>query len=73
MKLAQNIRNLRQSKNMTQVQLAKTLGVCKSNVWKYEHGQLLPPLDIVIKLSNLFDLSIDELVNMDLEEMEKTK
>lgn len=60
--LGERIRKLRVSKNITQPVLAARLGVTKSVVSAYENSIRYPSYDILIKLSNIFDVSTDFLL-----------
>lgn len=62
--VCEHIRELRIQRGMTQVDLAKRLGVSKSVVSSYENGVHLPPYDILIRLSALFGVSCDYLLGM---------
>ena len=62
--VCEHIRELRLQRGMTQVDLAKRLGVSKSVVSSYENGVHLPPYDILIRLSALFGVSCDYLLGV---------
>lgn len=62
MELSQNIRFYRKSMNMTQEQLANMLNGKKSLVSNYENGYSVPDIEILIKLADIFEISLDELV-----------
>ena len=62
MELANNIRFYRKSINLTQEQLAKQLNGKKSLVSNYENGHSTPDIETLIKLADIFDISLDELV-----------
>lgn len=50
-------------KNMlTQEELAYQLNVSRQTITKWEAGIIYPNVEYLIKLSNLFDVSIDSLV-----------
>ena len=57
------IKELRLKRGITQVELAKMLEVSKSVVSSYENAVHLPPYDILIKISKLFGVSCDYLLN----------
>lgn len=63
MNLAESIKIKRQMNNLTQEQLAKSLKVSKETIAKWEIGMLLPSLLKTIELSQLFNCSLDALVN----------
>ena len=62
MTIGQKIFRLRNDANISQEQLAETLGVARQSVSKWEMDQALPQIDKVIQLSNLFSVSTDELL-----------
>ena len=66
MKFRDNLLHLRQQRNMTQEQLAMLLGVSRQSVAKWESGQSTPEVDKLVKMSELFGCSLDELVSTDL-------
>lgn len=63
MTLADRIIAFRKAKGMTQGELAKALCVSRQSVSKWETGQTLPDLDKVVALSELFGVTVDELVH----------
>ena len=56
------IKQKRKSLNMTQNDLAKMLGVSRSTVAMWELGKIIPRPDKLIKLSELFHCTVDDLV-----------
>lgn len=54
-------KSIRESKNMTQEDIAKYLGVTRSAVAMWETGQSLPRADLLPKLAKILECSIDEL------------
>ncbi len=58
------IRALREDNDLTQVKLAKILGMSQTGYSKYETGENDIPTSILIKLSLLYDTSIDYLLGM---------
>ncbi len=63
MKLSLNIQTLRRSKGMSQEQLADALDVSRQAVSRWESGDTVPEIDKLVILSELFDVSLDELVH----------
>ena len=63
--LGEKIKLFRERRNMTQVEIADILGVKPATVSKYESGTLEPNIELLKKLSELFDISIDELLKED--------
>ena len=66
MKFRDNLLYQRQQRNMTQEQLAMLLGVSRQSVAKWEAGQSTPEVDKLMRLAELFNCSLDELVSSDL-------
>ena len=62
MPLSEKILSLRTQMGLSQEDLAEKLGVSRQSVSKWETGQSVPDLDKLIKLSDLFGISVDELV-----------
>lgn len=56
------IRKWRESQDLTQPQLADLLGVSVGTLKNYLSGNTAPTLDKVIRLADLMEISIDELV-----------
>ena len=63
--LNQRIRLLRQSRNMSQVELAKRLNVTKQSVSNWENDNIQPSIEMLIKLSEVFSVSTDYLLDRD--------
>ena len=70
MMLGKNLKYLRAKLNMTQDEIADKLG-CKRSAYKEYEYERTPPIDMLIKLSAIFEASLDELVKTDMEEMAK--
>lgn len=62
MDLGGTIYRLRTEHNLSQGDLAEALGVSRQSVSKWETGGSVPDLDKLVKLSQLFGVSLDELV-----------
>lgn len=61
--LYQRIRELREDHDLTQVQMGKILA-CSQRVYSnYERGELDIPTEILIKLADFYDVSVDFLLN----------
>lgn len=61
-----NLRYLRSLNNMTQTDLANMLNVSHQAVSNYERGQRFCDLDTLVRVSELFDISIDDLLKKKL-------
>lgn len=56
------IAKLRRSSGMTQEELGRHLSVSAQAVSKWENGDSLPDLPLIVKLANLYDCSTDYLL-----------
>ena len=65
MSLGTNISRLRAEHHLSQGDLAESLGVSRQSVSKWETDSSVPDLDKLVKLSQLFGVSLDELVTGD--------
>ena len=64
MELNQRIYELRTQKNLSQGDLAEALDVSRQSISKWETGSSVPELDKLIKLSQLFGVTLDELTEL---------
>lgn len=62
MSLGETIYRLRTEKNLSQGDLAERLEVSRQSVSKWENNSAVPDLEKIIKLSKIFEVSLDELV-----------
>lgn len=62
MTLAEKILTLRTQLGLSQGDLAEKLDVSRQSVSKWETGQSVPELDKIVKLADLFGITVDELV-----------
>ncbi len=62
--LNKKIRELRISANMSQVQLAKRLGVTKQSVSNWENDNIQPSIEMLIKVAKVFAVSTDFLLGL---------
>ena len=58
----ENLKILRQEKNIGQVELAKHIGVSKGIISLWENGLREPNMSSLICIAKYFNVSIDELV-----------
>jgi len=61
------IKELREKKGLTQRQVAKELGVAASTVLNWENGIFEPGIAELIKLADLFQVTLDFLVERNFE------
>lgn len=62
--LKQKLRELRTKKKLTQKELSEKLGLSKNAVCEYEKGRSEPSIETLIKLSRIFEVSLDYLVEI---------
>ena len=58
----QRISRLRKEKNYTQNDIADKVGVTAQAVSKWENDQATPDIDVLVKLSDIYDISLDDLL-----------
>ena len=57
--IAQRLKSLRESVNLSQAKLAALMGATQASVNRYENGQSSPPLKILQWYADFFDVSMD--------------
>ena len=60
--IEKNIRNLRLEHDMSMQDLADKLGTTDSAVCRWENGKAKVSVDMAVKIADLFQISLDELV-----------
>ena len=65
MSLNENIRILRQARNLSQVDLGKALGVTKQSISNWENNNIQPSIDMLIRIADYFSVSTDYLLDLD--------
>lgn len=63
--LNENIKKLRISHGISQVILAKELGVSKQCVSNWENDNILPSIDMLVRIASYFRVSCDYLLGID--------
>ena len=58
-----NLRNLRMRERYSMEDVAEIIGVSRQSVAKWENGESLPDIEKCVKLSKLYKVTLDELVN----------
>ena len=59
------IRELRESRHMSQESLGRRIGRSKPVISNYENNIKYPPLEVLISIANVFNVSLDYLVGID--------
>ena len=60
--IGNNIKTLRKKNRMTQEKMAKKLYLKRQTLSNYEIGKCVPDIYELVKIADLFDISLDELV-----------
>ena len=64
MTLNENIKHLRLARNLSQVDLAKALGVTKQSISNWENNNIQPSIDMLVHLARFFSVSTDYLLGL---------
>jgi len=62
------IKELRETRNITQEEIAETLGVTKQFISRIENGYKVMPLAIAVEIADYLNVSLDELVGRKFKE-----
>ena len=65
MEIGKKIKEQREQKNWSQDDLAEILNISRQSISKWELNKVYPSIDMLIKMSDLFDISLDELIKGD--------
>lgn len=60
--IAKNIASLRAKAGLTQIELAQKLNYSDKAVSKWERGESIPDVSVLVKIAELFDVSLDYLI-----------
>jgi transcriptional regulator with XRE-family HTH domain len=61
MKIGQKITELRKQKDLSQTDFAKTVGVSREMIGRYERGEVMPSIEVAKKIADALDISLDYL------------
>ena len=73
MNVGKNIAKFRKEKNLTQEELAKSINVSPKTISSYENNRNLPTIETLLLLSQVLDVSIDEIVGKTNKDKNATK
>lgn len=62
MKFNEKIIMLRKNKNLSQEDLGNEFGVARQTISKWELGETTPEMDKLIKMSEIFEITLDDLI-----------
>ncbi|WP_020074428.1 helix-turn-helix domain-containing protein [Faecalispora sporosphaeroides] len=57
--VAQRLKNLRESVGLSQAKIAALMGTKQANINRYENAQSAPPLKLLLRYADFFDVSMD--------------
>lgn len=66
-KTGSTIKHLRTFNNLTQDQFAQKIGVSRAQIISYENGKNLPSLEVIKKIADYFEVTIDAIVSGDID------
>ena len=64
MKISESLKRCREHFNLTQAQVAESIGILQQTYYKYEAGKNVPSADVVVKLANAYGVSTDYLLGL---------
>ena len=73
MKFGDKLIELRKKNGYSQEELAEKLGVSRQSVSKWESNNTYPETDKIVQIANLFDCSMDDLINDKITDVESTQ
>ncbi|SCT01527.1 helix-turn-helix domain-containing protein [Staphylococcus caeli] len=65
MEISAKIKVLREQKHWSQEALAEILGITRQSISQWELNKVYPSIDILSKVSDLLDVTLDELIKGD--------
>lgn len=66
---SEKLKALREARGFTQLQVANRIGVSKAMISAYETASKVPSLEVLVRLSRLFGVSVDYLICIDTPKM----
>ncbi len=64
----ENLKTLRKTKGLSQEELAIRLNVVRQTVSKWEKGLSVPDADLLIRMAEIFEVSVSDLLGMRIED-----
>ena len=58
-------KKIRLENNLTQKEVARRIGIKQTNISSWENNKTRPEYENLIKLSNIYDVTIDELLGVE--------
>ena len=72
MKFGEKLMQLRKKQGLSQEELAEKLGVSRQSVSKWESNNTYPETDKIVQICNIFDCSMDDLINDNITDINQT-
>lgn len=63
--LNENIKRLRMARGLNQVEFAKVMGVSKQCVSNWENDNVMPSIEMLIKIADFFNVTTDYILGRD--------
>ena len=63
--ISKQIKKLRYSHKLNQSQMSKILGISQAALSAYENGNIIPSLEVLLNISNYFNVSLDWLCGLE--------
>lgn len=71
--LGDRLTELREANKFTKAEMAQKLGVNKSTITRYETNEIKPNLDMLIKMSEIFGVTLDWIAGLENNEKDDIK
>ena len=62
---SEQLKEIREANKLSQVETAQKLGVTKQSVANWENGNIMPSIDMLVKIAKLFNITTDFLLGLD--------
>ena len=72
MNIAEKMKRLRKEQDMSQAQLAEKIGADARRISLYENNKNIPGTDVLTRIANVFNVSLDYLVKENVDNMATT-
>ena len=70
MKFGDNLKLIRNNKNMSQELLAEKMNVSRQSVSKWENGEAYPEMNNILELCKIFNCRINDLIHTDMSDLD---
>lgn len=58
------LKDLREDRDLTQMECAKISYISKNSYIRYENGERTPPLDVIVSFAKYYNVSIDYIAKL---------